>query len=656
MQKSRNVFHRVVWVAVLGAASLASAKAPDWVTALLARDVSDFARDYTWIRLARTVSLQYTTEHHLRRTYRGAIRVMSESGRAFAEVAQHYNADTERITGAKAWIVSADGRHAESFGVTDFLDEATQESGVFWPQDRLLSFSATRSIEVKGVLVWQIDVESQVGMNDFIWTLPDDVPVLASSLDVAPAPGGKLIWRASEGMPTPSARGSDGALHWEENDHRPPRGGNTPADFIPASRMVALRAIGANGIDDERTWADIARLAAGIVTPQIASGSPELQAKAVTLVAGKKTRWDRIRAISEFVQKEVTYLNVTLDRDCFAGYRPHPAGEVLRNRYGDCKDKATLFVALLRAIGEDAYPVLVFYGDPSAVLPDWPSPSFNHMVVCLPAGNDVPSGWPVVDGGAIGRVVVFDPTSESTPLGMLPDGEQGGHGLIVDPRTSQLIDLPPGADSLDCRVDARIDSVGDLKASVVETKTGTIGSDENDTCESGGKERFAQSIERTLHRAVPFLAGLRLSTHWTPERGEFEERFDFDAAGYGRRAGDLVLIDPRLIPTNRQLGAWKTRRDGFVWSMGGRYHEIVRITLPPKCEILELPEAWQGEGPQVKGGVSYRREGDEVVFECDVTHVPAFLDHKNYELSREFVQKLTIAGRRPIVIRIPHAE
>jgi hypothetical protein len=32
-------------------------------------------------------------------------------------------------------------------------------------------------------------------------------------------------------------------------------------------------------------------------------------------------------------------------------YRPHTAGEVLVNQYGDCKDKHTLFAALLKAAG-----------------------------------------------------------------------------------------------------------------------------------------------------------------------------------------------------------------------------------------------------------------------------------------------------------------
>ena len=43
-------------------------------------------------------------------------------------------------------------------------------------------------------------------------------------------------------------------------------------------------------------------------------------------------------------------------------YRPHSAEEVLANQYGDCKDKHTLFAALLKAAGIQAWPALIGVG------------------------------------------------------------------------------------------------------------------------------------------------------------------------------------------------------------------------------------------------------------------------------------------------------
>lgn len=45
------------------------------------------------------------------------------------------------------------------------------------------------------------------------------------------------------------------------------------------------------------------------------------------------------------------------------GIVPHPAEDILQNRYGDCKDKATLLQALLAAKGIYSQQVLINLGD-----------------------------------------------------------------------------------------------------------------------------------------------------------------------------------------------------------------------------------------------------------------------------------------------------
>lgn len=64
-------------------------------------------------------------------------------------------------------------------------------------------------------------------------------------------------------------------------------------------------------------------------------------------------------------------------------YLPHPIGDTLKNRYGDCKDKSVLLLALLEEMGYQAYPTLVAtrMQNPQAI--QLPSRAhFDHMVVC----------------------------------------------------------------------------------------------------------------------------------------------------------------------------------------------------------------------------------------------------------------------------------
>jgi Domain of Unknown Function with PDB structure (DUF3857)/Transglutaminase-like superfamily len=56
----------------------------------------------------------------------------------------------------------------------------------------------------------------------------------------------------------------------------------------------------------------------------------------------------RTVAALEFAQSEIRYFSVSLGE---SSHRPTPPDEVLRRRYGDCKDKSLLLIVLLRELG-----------------------------------------------------------------------------------------------------------------------------------------------------------------------------------------------------------------------------------------------------------------------------------------------------------------
>jgi transglutaminase-like putative cysteine protease len=103
------------------------------------------------------------------------------------------------------------------------------------------------------------------------------------------------------------------------------------------------------------------------------------------LVAHAKTRDDSIRAIHRWVAQDIRYVAIELGR---GGYQPRQPATVMQTGFGDCKDKATLFVASLRAMGIDAYPVLLNAGglvDPALTT----IKAFNHEIaaVALPRAS-----------------------------------------------------------------------------------------------------------------------------------------------------------------------------------------------------------------------------------------------------------------------------
>lgn len=87
----------------------------------------------------------------------------------------------------------------------------------------------------------------------------------------------------------------------------------------------------------------------------------------------------RVTSALEFVQSQIRYFSVSLGE---SSHRPSPPDEVLRRRYGDCKDKTLLLITLLRELGIDSSPALLQVGRRASLEKTLPSPQFfDHVIV-----------------------------------------------------------------------------------------------------------------------------------------------------------------------------------------------------------------------------------------------------------------------------------
>jgi tetratricopeptide (TPR) repeat protein len=153
-----------------------------------------------------------------------------------------------------------------------------------------------------------------------------------------------------------------------------------------------------------------------------------VKAKTAELIAGKATEEDKIRALYDFVSSQIRYIGVALG---VGRYQPHEASEVLRNQYGDCKDKHTLLAAMLGAAGIHAEASLI--GSGIRMNEEVPSPAaFNHMITALPIGD---------------KTIWVDSTAEVAPYRMLLPTVRDKQTLVVpDVGRAELkrtpVDLP----------------------------------------------------------------------------------------------------------------------------------------------------------------------------------------------------------------------
>lgn len=112
---------------------------------------------------------------------------------------------------------------------------------------------------------------------------------------------------------------------------------------------------------------------------RLEAGSP-LKAEAARIAAQHSTPRARAAAALSLVQEQVRYVYVGLDG---GNYRPAAAGETWRRRYGDCKGKTALLLALLDELGIPAEAVVVSNtGSDDGLAERLPNPGlFDHVLV-----------------------------------------------------------------------------------------------------------------------------------------------------------------------------------------------------------------------------------------------------------------------------------
>ena len=149
--------------------------------------------------------------------------------------------------------------------------------------------------------------------------------------------------------------------------------------------------------------------------------TPEITAKAKELTREANGEREKVLALYNYVTR-LRYVAVPLGIN---SYRPHAAANVLQNEFGDCKDKANLFNALLRSLGIEARLVLVprFSQAHEGI----PGLSFNHAI-----SRVLLSGTPVW----------VDTTDDVCRFGMLPPGDPGRKVLVIGGGTNALTQLP----------------------------------------------------------------------------------------------------------------------------------------------------------------------------------------------------------------------
>ena len=252
----------------------------------------------------------------------------------------------------------------------------------------------------------------------------DQVPMFVSEWTLL-TPAERTFYfnqRHMDVKPTESMRdeGKTRAFTWRREDIAKIRVEPAMPDFREIAPQVQVTTY--------KDWNEFAKWWGALIRDQYTMND-DMRAKVKELTAGKESRMDKIRAIYEFVTGDITYQAWPFGPH---GYKPYTATAIFDKKEGDCKDKALLFNTLLKEIGVEAYPVLI-YADDTRSDEDLTLAQVGHFNHCI-------AYVPDTDGN--GKGMFFDGTAEYASAFAPPGMDQGAKVLVVKPEGVDLMTVP----------------------------------------------------------------------------------------------------------------------------------------------------------------------------------------------------------------------
>jgi len=371
------------------------------------------------------------------------------------------------------------------------------------------------------------------------------------------------------------------------------------------------------------TYSDVAALGTwyeALIADQLRLDDTLRAVAAREKAAATDTR-DLVRRLYEHVVTETRYVGIELG---IHGWKPYPVAEVYRRRFGDCKDKASLLVALLREAGVPAHIALVRTIQLGHAATSPPSMwTFNHAIAWVE-----------------GLDLFLDGTAERSGLMELPAMDQGAAALIVDGPRSRLVTIPVAVATANDNTSSyvlRLQRDGALVVDGSESFSGTHAARERQRFEDAASQR--QTLERELAQGIPGAQVTAIDvTDLALGREVVGYRFQ---ATLPRRAdvpGDGSLVLPVSLYPHDLVGSYaeaSARRFDLFVDHPWRTRNVMRYVLPEGMSVEALPEGGVVETPHLRFRQVITRTADGFIVDEDTAILSRRIPVADYAVFRE---------------------
>jgi hypothetical protein len=571
-----------------------SEPAPQWALDAVKTPTPSTVGDAPAVVLFDEYLISIDEQNHAVERERIAVRILKPQGRDYSHCAIAYDVD-EKLNYFRSWTIAADGKQFQAME-TDFTDRGAYSAPILQFSERIRTLKPPGG-DPGSVVVCETEEHLRPYMDEEEWDIQASIPIAREALELDLPPGGKYAesWRKFDPV-KPLETGAN-HLRWEinempaldlENIH------STPSWGALAARMsVKWGDAAVKGTDNQ--WR-----ALGLWQEQLeehrSDPTPEIAAKAKELTAGSPDLYTRLSRITDYIQKNVRYFVVERG---IGGWQAHYAADIFRNRYGHCKDKTTLLIAMLQAIGMRAH---YFHVDSRRGIIDPAEPSLygNHMITAieLPDGESDPRLVARVKAATGKTLLIFDPTDEETPVGLIRSALQGAWGNLANGADSQVLQmpvLPPESAGLNRKGNFTLTTDGSLAGDVTETFTGDDATSERWFIKDNDQKDMHEKLEHSLGTDLPNLnfKGFEFG-HEDDLAKPVHLDLHLSASNYAHTSGPLLLFRPRILGSHARVvnDVMEGKQRAYAIELGhpGQWRDSFDIDIPTGYVVDETPD------------------------------------------------------------------
>ena len=318
----------------------------------------------------------------------------------------------------------------------------------------------------------------------------------------------------------------------------------------------------------------------------------EIAKLAEEITEGRNGAREQAEAIFDWVATNIRYVNIVLGS---GGFVPRPATSVIANRYGDCKDHATLMRSLLAAKGIASEYAFINSGRSVFKAYAVPVVRFDHVIVYIPELG-----------------IYADPTAKYSTFGALPEFLhdrpvlRSGLGRSTHTRTPPVM---ADANVVSVTAELTLSSDGKAVGTAVSTATGPAISQltyEFDRAASWGADAFMMKRMREI--------GVQGTARFVSKA--FDDRrtsasvnvaFSLDEPLLGEDNAKPAIAGPRFIgrPFLTYGAVFRSDRTRDFVCIPSTYRQIVIYHLPAGWRPENLPADVSRTGGQAEFTARY---------------------------------------------------